>query len=46
MVLVVGFTIYSIMNTTQTLVIDLVPGRSSSVTACVSVNMLPCLHLI
>jgi hypothetical protein len=32
----VGFACISVMNSTQTLMIDLVPGQGSSITACVS----------
>lgn len=33
---VVGFVAIAVMNATQTLIIDLIPSQSSSVTACVS----------
>jgi hypothetical protein len=32
----VGLITISVMNSTQTLMIDLVPGQGSSITACVS----------
>jgi hypothetical protein len=41
--ILVGYTIMVIMNTTQTLIVDLVPNQSSSVTACVRIY---CVHYI
>lgn len=36
----VGFIAIAVMNTTQTLIIDLLPAQSSSVTACVRIFLI------
>ncbi len=42
----VGYAIVVIMNTVQTLLVDLVPNQSSSVTACVCVHATMCHRML